>query len=105
MRHIVEVESAEGEQFEVFVATNVADGELVCLRLECPNDKTLKSVSDVLRFADVFQMLDDFFGGFGAADDDVCTAGEAFFMAGGKRVAPLLRGEFSRAQNLTHAVA
>ena len=102
--HIVEVQAGKREQLEVFVAADMADGELVGLRLECPHDKALEAVGDVLRFADVFQMLDDFFGGFGAADDDVCAAGEAFFMASGKRVAPLLCGELSWAQNLAHAV-
>jgi len=82
----------------------MADRELVCLRLECPDDKALESARDVLRFAHVFQMFYDFFGGLGAADDDVCAAGEAFFVAGGKRVAPLLRGELFGAQDLTHAV-
>ena len=104
VRDVVEVQAGKREQLEVFVAANVADGELVGLRLERPHDKALEAVGDVLRFADVFQMLDDFFGGFDAANDDVRAAGEAFLVAGGKRVAPLLRGELPWAQNLTHAV-
>ena len=104
VRDVVEVQAGKCEQLEVFVAADMADGELVGLRLERPHDKALEAVGDILRFADVFQMLDDFFGGFGAADDDVCAAGEAFLVASGKRVAPLLRGELPWAQNLTHAV-
>ena len=54
VRHIVEVKAAEREQFEVFIAANMADGKLVGLRLERPHDKALEAVSNVLRFADVF---------------------------------------------------
>lgn len=101
---VVEVQAAEREQLEVFVAAHMADGELVGLRLERPDDKALESARDVLRFAHVFQMFYDFFGGFCTANDDVRAAGEAFLVAGGKCVAPLLRGELLGAQNLTHAV-
>ena len=104
MGDVVEVQAAKREQLEVFIAAYMAAGEFVGLRLERPDDKALESARDVLRFSHVFEMFDDFFGGFGAADDDVCAAGEAFFVAGGKRVAPLLRGELLGAQNLTHAV-
>ena len=104
MRDVVEVQAAEREQLEVFIAAHVADRELVRLRLECPHDKTLETARDVLRLAHVFQMFNDFFCSFGTADDDVCAAGEAFLVASGKRVAPLLCREFFRAQNLTHAV-
>ena len=104
VRDVVEVQAAECEQLKVFVAANVADGELVGLRLERPDDKALEAVGNVLRFADVFEMLDDFFGGFGTADDDVRAAGESFLVASGKRVAPLLRRELSWTQDLTHAV-
>ena len=54
MRDVVEVQAAEGEQFEVFVTAHMPDGELVGLRLECPYHETLESVGGVLRFADVF---------------------------------------------------
>ena len=54
MRDVVEVQAAEGEQLEVLVSANVADGELVRLRLECPDDKALETVGDVLRLADKF---------------------------------------------------
>ena len=104
MRDVVEVKAAEGEQLEVFVAAHVTDWELVGLRLERPHDKALESLGDVLRFADVFQMLDNLFVRLDAADDDVRAAGKPFLVAGGKRVAPLLCGEFFRAQDLTHAV-
>ena len=104
MRNVVEVQAAEREQLEVFVAAHVADRELVGLRLECPHDKALETACNVLRLAHVFQMLDDFFGGFGAADDDVRAAGEPLLVTGGKSVAPLLCGELLWTQNLTHAV-
>ena len=104
MRDVVEIKAAEGEQLEVFVPAHVTDWELVGLRLECPHDKALETVGDVLRLADVFQMFDYFFVCFDATDDDVCASGKAFLVAGGKRVAPLLCGELFRAQNLTHAV-
>ena len=104
VRDVVEVQAAEREQLEVFIAAHMANGELVGLRLERPDDKALESARDVLRFAHVFQMFYDFFGGFCTADDDVCATGEALFVAGGKRVAPLLCGELLGAQDLTHAV-
>ena len=49
-------------------------------------------------------MLDDFFGGFGAAEDDICATGEPFLVARGHRVAPLLRRELFRAKHHSHAV-
>ena len=104
MRDVVEVQSRKREQLEVFVAAHVADGELVGLRLECPHHETLEPVCDILRLAHVIQMLDDFFGGFDAAEDDIRAAGEPLLVAGGERVAPYLRGELFRAQDLAHTV-
>lgn len=104
MRDVVEVQSRKREQLEVFVAAHVADGELVGLRLECPHHETLEPVCDILRLAHVIQMLDDFFGGFDAAEDDIRAAGEPLLVAGGERVAPYLRGELFWAQYLAHAV-
>ena len=104
VRDVVEVQAAEREQLEVFFAAYMADGEFVGLRLERPDDKALEAVGNVLRLADVFEMLDDFFGGFGTANDDVCAARESFLVACCKRVAPLLCREFLGTQDLTHAV-
>ena len=97
VRDVVEVQAAEREQLEVFVAAHMANRELVGLRLERPDDKALEAACDVLSFAHVFQMFYDFFSGFGAADDDVCAAGETLLVAGGKRIAPLLCRKFFRA--------
>ena len=104
MRDVVEEYAAEGEQLEVFVAAHVPDGELVCLRLECPYHKTLETLCDILCFANVVQVFDDFFGCLDAPEYDICTAGKSFFVAGGERVAPLLCREFLWAQHLAHAV-
>ena len=87
MGDVVEVQAAKRKQLEVFIAAYMADGEFVGLRLERPHDKTLESACDVLSFAHIFQMLDDFFGGFGTANDDVCAARESLLVACCKRVA------------------
>lgn len=104
MRDVVEEKAGKREQFEVFVTANMPDGELVRLRLERPHHKALESAGDVLRFAHVIQMLDDFFGRFDAPENDVRAAGESLLVAGGERVAPLLCGELFGAQHLAHAV-
>ena len=52
----------------------MTDGEVVCLGLESPNNETLETLGNVLGLTDVFQVFDDFFVGFVAAEDDVCAS-------------------------------
>ena len=75
MRDVVEEYAAEREQLEVFIAAYMPDGELVRLWLECPYHEALESLRNVLRFAHVVQVLDDFFGCLDAPEYDVRAPG------------------------------